>query len=165
MQQAITALEGMIDSVLEAVQTFIDKVMEIVGAGISLVVSVSVPSLAAFARMAATVAAGMQMIQDALSGGGGGSGGATASGVVNTSALLGSGPGGGKDGKAAGGYASGLTWVGEHGPELVNLPSGSYVNNSQSSNRMANQPVMAYIDYDELARTLARVLGQQMQRA
>lgn len=66
---------------------------------------------------------------------------------------------------ATGGQAGGLSWVGEHGPELVNLPQGSYVNNSQTSNRMANQPVQAYIDYDELARTLARVLGQQMQRA
>lgn len=69
-------------------------------------------------------------------------------------------------GLASGGYGGGMTWVGENGPELVNLPQGSYVNNNQSSNRMAQQgPVQAYIDYDELARTLARVLGQQMQRA
>lgn len=67
-------------------------------------------------------------------------------------------------GNAAGGPAGGMTWVGESGPELVNLPQGSYVNNNQSSARMANQPVQAYIDYDELARTLSRVLGQQMQR-
>lgn len=68
-------------------------------------------------------------------------------------------------GRAAGGNAGGLTWVGESGPELVNLPRGSYVNNNQSSNRMANQPVQAYIDYDELARVLGRVFGQQLQRA
>lgn len=66
--------------------------------------------------------------------------------------------------RAAGGYGAGTTLVGENGPELVNLPSGAYVNNNVSSSRMANQPVQAYIDYDELARTLARVFGQQMQR-
>lgn len=68
-------------------------------------------------------------------------------------------------GKATGGAAGGMTWVGENGPELVNLPSGSYVNHNQASSRMSNQPVQAYIDYDELARTMARVLGQTMQRA
>lgn len=39
-------------------------------------------------------------------------------------------------GKAAGGWGSGLTWVGERGPELVNLPSGSYVNSNEQSKRM-----------------------------
>ena len=68
-------------------------------------------------------------------------------------------------GRASGGYASGMTMVGENGPELVNLPSGAYVNNAISSRAMTNQPVKAYIDYDELARTMGRVLGQQMQRA
>lgn len=68
-------------------------------------------------------------------------------------------------GNAAGGYAGGLTWVGESGPELVNLPRGSYVNHNQQSNRMSNQPVQAYIDYDELARVMGRVFGQQLQRA
>ena len=67
-------------------------------------------------------------------------------------------------GRASGGYASGMTLVGENGPELVNLPSGAYVNNNLSSQRMANQPVQAFIDYDELGRVLGRVLGQQMQR-
>jgi len=67
-------------------------------------------------------------------------------------------------GNASGGYAGGMTWVGENGPELVSLPSGSYVNHNQASNRMSNQPTQAYIDYDELGRVLARVLGQQMQR-
>jgi hypothetical protein len=47
-------------------------------------------------------------------------------------------PGGdGLPGKASGGSGSGLTWVGEQGPELVNLPSGSYVNSSQKSKRIA----------------------------
>ncbi len=39
--------------------------------------------------------------------------------------------------KAAGGPASGLTWVGERGPELLNLPNGSYVNDHGSSMAMA----------------------------
>jgi hypothetical protein len=65
--------------------------------------------------------------------------------------------------KASGGYASGPTWTSDN--ELINLPSGSYVNNAIASSRMKDQPVQAYIDYDELARTLGRVLGQQMQRA
>jgi len=66
--------------------------------------------------------------------------------------------------RASGGYGSGMTLVGEHGPELVNLPSGAYVNNSLSSRSAANQPVQAFIDYDELARVMGRVMGQQMQR-
>ena len=38
--------------------------------------------------------------------------------------------------RATGGAASGLTWVGERGPELVNLPRGSYVNSNSTSRRM-----------------------------
>lgn len=69
---------------------------------------------------------------------------------------------------AAGGPAGGMTWVGENGPELVNLPRGSYVNNNQTSNRIAQGSGQVFISsdqLDEMARTLARVLGQQMQRA
>lgn len=84
---------------------------------------------------------------------------------AGTAGAGGSGAGLSVGGNASGGSASGLTWVGENGPELVNLPQGSYVNHNQQSNRMAQGPVQAYIDYDELARTMARVLGQQMQRA
>jgi hypothetical protein len=51
-------------------------------------------------------------------------------------------------GRAAGGSANGLTWVGERGPELVNLPNGSYVNNNQASQNMG-------IDYYRLAAILA----------
>jgi hypothetical protein len=51
-------------------------------------------------------------------------------------------------GRASGGSANGLTWVGERGPELVNLPGGSYVNNNQSSASMG-------IDYYKLASILA----------
>lgn len=71
-------------------------------------------------------------------------------------------------GRASGGYGSGMTWVGERGPELVNLPSGSYVNNNVSSSRMAQGSGQVFISDDQLdtiARTFARVVGQQMQRA
>ena len=51
-------------------------------------------------------------------------------------------------GRAAGGPAGGLTWVGERGPELVNLPNGSNVNNAQSSASMG-------FDYYKLASILA----------
>jgi len=40
--------------------------------------------------------------------------------------------------RASGGSASGLTWVGEKGPELVDLPGGSYVHNNAESQRMAS---------------------------
>lgn len=42
-------------------------------------------------------------------------------------------------GHAAGGPASGMTWVGERGPELVSLPSGSFVHNSIASRAMATR--------------------------
>jgi hypothetical protein len=51
-------------------------------------------------------------------------------------------------GRASGGPASGLTWVGERGPELINLPSGSQVNNNQASTSMG-------FDYYKLAAILA----------
>jgi hypothetical protein len=38
---------------------------------------------------------------------------------------------------ASGGVRSGLTWVGEHGPELVKLPTGSRVHSAGDSARMA----------------------------
>ena len=40
-------------------------------------------------------------------------------------------------GRASGGSASGLTWVGERGPELVDLPTGSYVHDNAASMSMA----------------------------
>jgi hypothetical protein len=40
-------------------------------------------------------------------------------------------------GRATGGPASGMTWVGESGPELVNLPRGSHVNTARTSQAMA----------------------------
>ena len=50
--------------------------------------------------------------------------------------------------RAAGGPASGLTWVGERGPELVSLPGGSTVNNNQASASMG-------FDYYKLASILS----------
>jgi hypothetical protein len=40
-------------------------------------------------------------------------------------------------GRAGGGPASGMTLVGERGPEIVNLPAGSYVNSNSASQNMA----------------------------
>lgn len=56
--------------------------------------------------------------------------------------------GSGANRRASGGPASGLTWVGERGPELLNLPSGSQVNNNQASQSMG-------FDYYKLAAILA----------
>jgi hypothetical protein len=39
--------------------------------------------------------------------------------------------------RAVGGPASGMTWVGESGPELVNLPRGSHVNTARTSQALA----------------------------
>ena len=46
---------------------------------------------------------------------------------------------GGIKGAASGGGQSGLTWVGEQGPELVDLPAGSRVNTAGDSRRLADQ--------------------------
>lgn len=53
-------------------------------------------------------------------------------------------------GRASGGSASGLTWVGERGPELVDLPQGSMVHSNAESQRMASGEFE--FDYDKLAR-------------
>lgn len=56
--------------------------------------------------------------------------------------------GGGANRRASGGPAGGLTWVGERGAELVNLPGGSQVYNAQASASMG-------FDYYKLAAVLA----------
>lgn len=56
--------------------------------------------------------------------------------------------GGSVNRRASGGPAGGLTWVGERGAELVNLPGGSQVNNAQASANMG-------FDYYKLAAILA----------
>ena len=45
---------------------------------------------------------------------------------------------GGAEHRATGGYASGMTWVGEQGPELLNLPPGSKVYSNRDSRQIAN---------------------------
>ena len=45
--------------------------------------------------------------------------------------------------RAKGGPASGLTWVGEEGPELLNLPAGSYVHSNPDSMRMVTQSAVS----------------------
>ena len=45
---------------------------------------------------------------------------------------------GGITGAASGGMRSGLTWVGEHGPELLDAPPGSRVHSAGDSQRMAS---------------------------
>lgn len=76
--------------------------------------------------------------------------------------------------RATGGYAGGPTIVGEQGPELVNLPRGSFVNNARDTERMlrgGERPIMQKIeinlggvtvqneaDEDRLVQKLARQL-------
>ncbi len=49
----------------------------------------------------------------------------------------------GHPGKAAGGPAGGRTWVGERGPELVDLPAGSWVHNAGQSSAMVRRAAAA----------------------
>lgn len=51
-------------------------------------------------------------------------------------------------GRAAGGWASGLTKVGERGPELVNLPAGSFVHSNAESQRMSMAAIGGTTVYD-----------------
>lgn len=59
-------------------------------------------------------------------------------------------------GKATGGLGGGYTLVGERGPEVVNLPSGSRVYSNTQSNQMASGA--AGIDYDRMGRALVNAL-------
>ena len=78
---------------------------------------------------------------------------------------LGGGGGSGSPPAATGGRRGGLTWVGEFGPELVNLPGGSWVNTAGQSRQMAagmgNQIVNVAatintpLDVEELTRKIA----------
>lgn len=44
---------------------------------------------------------------------------------------------------AAGGWGSGLTWVGENGPELLNLPHGSYVTPNHQAVAAGSGPMLS----------------------
>lgn len=49
-------------------------------------------------------------------------------------------------------WSGGLTWVGEQGPELVELPQGAKVHSNQKSNNMSG------IDYEKLGAAVAKAL-------
>jgi len=67
--------------------------------------------------------------------------------------------------RAAGGPASGMTWVGEQGPELVNLPAGSYVHsNSESRNMVASGDSKALIEAFERAANANKIDYNKMAR-
>jgi hypothetical protein len=57
--------------------------------------------------------------------------------AVDVGRLLGGRAHGGIQGAASGGARTGLTWVGEHGPELAELPPGTQVHSNPDSMRMA----------------------------
>lgn len=69
---------------------------------------------------------------------------------------------------ATGGARAGRTWVGEHGPELVDLPAGSRVHSNPDSMRMAGQerasmpPIVVQLVAD--ARLLAEVVVDPMRK-
>jgi hypothetical protein len=71
--------------------------------------------------------------------------------------------------RASGGFASGLTLVGERGPELVNLPHGSYVNSNSASQRMAKgggdfiyAPMFSMGNRSEVENTIAPMVKNIM---
>jgi hypothetical protein len=60
-------------------------------------------------------------------------------------------------GYAAGGVSGGgMAWVGERGPELVNLPSGSRVHSAQDSKQMAQGGTS--IDYKKMGKEIVNAL-------
>lgn len=77
--------------------------------------------------------------------------------------------------RASGGMASGLTLVGENGPELVSLPVGSYVYKNSDTQRMMgnyapvininNPTVRNNSDIQAIAAEVQRVLGRQNELA
>jgi hypothetical protein len=68
-------------------------------------------------------------------------------------------------------WRGGLTWVGERGPELVNLPRGSQVYSNQESRNMAagggtvnvtiNATVSQPQDWDKVAYEVSRILNRR----
>jgi phage-related protein len=73
--------------------------------------------------------------------------------------------------KALGGVASGLTLVGERGPELVSLPNGSYVHTNEQSQQMMggggttininNPTVRSDNDLQQIINAVTQALGRQ----
>ena len=73
-------------------------------------------------------------------------------------------------GAATGGRRSGLTWVGEEGPELVNLPGGSYVNSNSASMGMTGGLSIGSVnisgvnDPEAIARLILQPLRRELSR-
>jgi hypothetical protein len=75
--------------------------------------------------------------------------------------------------RANGGFASGLTLVGERGPEIVNLPRGSYVNSNSASQQMSGgknitlnySPMISLADEFELQTKLGPIIRNAMRGA
>jgi hypothetical protein len=131
--------------VVHAINTTFDAINGIINGTNNFVLTL----MSNWDRMTGAFAQGWQNIQSFL--GGGSPGGPSVAnlpsslgnlGNLNLTGLSGfntsaSGPGGGKIGHlASGGYGSGLTLVGESGPELMNLPSGTRVNSHAQTMRM-----------------------------
>ena len=80
---------------------------------------------------------------------------------------------GSSSGKALGGYASGTTLVGENGPELVDLPMGSYVHTNQETRNMGgnntvniyNPVVRSDQDITSIVDQVKRALGRENELA
>ena len=75
--------------------------------------------------------------------------------------------------RATGGPASGLTVVGERGPELVNLPAGSRVHSNADSRRMAGNTINVNVagrigasdaEIKDIANKVAREINMRMNR-
>lgn len=45
-------------------------------------------------------------------------------------------------------WRGGLTWVGENGPELAELPAGTKIHNAQESQRMGGNVIYATVNID-----------------
>jgi len=85
---------------------------------------------------------------------------------ILANAISGAGTKGGKSTSfEAQSMADGQTWMNGSLSNFSATQNVNYGNQSQQTRKADTQPVQAYIDYDELARTMARVLGSQMQRA
>ena len=76
-------------------------------------------------------------------------------------------------GRATGGPASGLTVVGERGPELLNLPAGSRVYSNSDSRRMSGNTINVHVngrvgasdaEIRDIANKVAREINMRMNR-
>lgn len=63
----------------------------------------------------------------------------------------------GKNARGTDYWRGGLTWVGEEGPELVNLPTGSKVTPAGKSRRMSDGPLMVIENYNEARQPVSLI--------